>query len=1125
MTGAEFKKKWARYRGKESSAYQEHFNDLCRRLGHPSPVEVDPSGNDFFCFQKGVIQDAGLLDLADGERPKKGWADVWKKDCFGWEYKGKHKNLEKAYDQLKLYRESLLNPPLLVVCDFDRYIVRTNFNGTVTAAHEFTNDEIDRPENLRILRACFEDPAYLKPQRTTAQVTESLAETIADVARSLQERESVELADARTRAEVTVVQKKNLRIARFLNRIVFCLFAEDTGLLPGRVFSEVAKAGLEDPHFFAERLEALFRGMAKGGSFGVHKIRHFNGHLFEDITVFELTEEEIRKLADASEADWQFIQPGIMGTLFERALDESQRAQLGAHYTSEADITTLVEPVLMQPLRREWAEVKADLVGADVRRRAPNPKSEVRNPKSPGPSHVGSYRARLEGFLKRLSSVSVLDPACGSGNFLYVSLQLLLGLEKEVLAFATQLGFSLQPRVSVQQLKAIEINPYAFELAQASVQIGYLQWRRDNGFDNDRTPVLQNLDGFQNEDALLVPHYHSKAKTLKQAQAGEHREDDSLKFYTERKWPEAEVIVGNPPFLGGKMLRRELGDAYVEALFGSYGSRVRPEADLCCYWFEKAREQIEARKCRRAGLLATQGIRGGANRDTLKRIKETGDIFFAESDRDWILAGANVHVSMVGFDNGKEQERILDGKPVSTVNANLSTAVDATQARPLKSNSQLVFMGDTKGGAFDLPEAEALAMLSEPNPHGLPNSDVLVPWANGLDITRRSRGMWIVNFGTEASVAKAAPYAAPFRLITEHVRDLRLQNNREAYRKYWWRHVEPRPGMLAALSLLPRFLATLALAKHRVFVWLEAPVLPDHQLFAFARSDDYFLGIVHSHVHEVWALRQGTQLETRPRYTPTTCFETFPFPFPDDVRPPEPTPALPPPRPKKPEPDRTWAEMMAAHFYMAKEEPTPYDRSSGRESAHSSSSVGNPSRLTSAATKDDPRAAIAAAAKELNDLRERWLNPPEWTVERVLEFPGSVNGPWARYIVRQDSQDLQDAKTAKAAAPVHPVNPVEDAIGIVRYPRLEPRDAGCAAQLKQRTLTNLYNERPGWLDAAHRNLDAAVAAAYGWPVDLTDEWILERLLALNQERAEAEAQGAKAPRPKTQRAKRADEMI
>jgi hypothetical protein len=1075
MTWAEFKRKWARYHGKESSAYQEHFNDLCRLLGHPTPVEADPSGSDFFCFQKGVIKDAELLGLAAGERPKKGVADVWRKDCFGWEYKGKHKNLGEAYRQLQRYREALLNPPLLIVCDFERYIIRTNFNGTVMAQHEFTNDQIDRPENLRILHACFEDPAYLKPQRTTAQVTETLAEAIAEVARSLQARETVELADARTRAEVTVAQKKNLRIARFLNRIVFCLFAEDTGLLPGRVFSEVAQAGLEDPHFFAERLEALFRVMATGGSFGIHKIRHFNGHLFDEVTVFELTGEEIRKLADASEADWQFIQPGIMGTLFERALDENQRAQLGAHYTGEADITTLVEPVLMQPLRREWAEIEAELAAVHAKGHG-----------------AAAHRERLVKFQKELASVSVLDPACGSGNFLYVSLQLLLGLEKEVVTFATQLGFSLQPRVGVHQLQAIEINPYAFELAQVAVQIGYLQWRRDNGFDNDRTPVLQNLDGFHNEDALLVPHYRSKAKTLKQAQADEHTSDDAFRFYSERKWPEADVIVGNPPFLGDKLMRGELGDTYVEELRRVYSNRIPGQSDLCCYWFEKAREQIEQGRCRRAGLLATQGIRGGGNREVLKRIKNSGNIFFALSDRAWVLAGANVHVSMVGFDNGGEVERSLNGQQVPDINANLSTASDLTRAVPLAANQDLSFLGSCKGGDFDVEEAEAINLLTSTGTvRQPPNSEVVRPVKNSEDLLQRPGNRWIID-NADLTLAQAEVFRKPHAIVVARVKPHRDANRDKWLRENWWRPQRMRPEMRASIRPLERFLVTTTTSKHRVFLWLQHPVLPDHQLIVFARSDDYFFGILHSRFHELWARAQGTQLREKEsgfRYTPTTCFETFPFPLPDDLQSLPPAPVTPP-RPRKPEPDRTWAEMMAAHFYMAKEEPPPYK-----------SEVQSPK-----SEMERHRAAIAAAAKELNNLRERWLNPPEWTVERILEFPGAVNGPWARYL---------DPNTVN----------LKTGVGIVRYPRLEPRDAECATRLKSRTLTKLYNERPAWLDAAHRNLDAAVAAAYGWPADLTDEQVLERLLALNQERAGAEARAMKTPKPKAQRAKRADEMI
>ena len=1023
MTPAEFKKKWTKVTAKEMSAYQSHFDDLCRLLKIPPPLEADPSG-ETFCFQKRVLKDMELFAFDDSGQvdesaaSERGFADVWKTGCFAWEYKGKKKNLDEAYKQLLRYRESLLNPPLLVVCDFDRFIIRTNFNGTVQETHEFTNAQIEDPKVLTLLRHVFTSPEYLKPQRTTAEVTEILAREIADVAKSLQKREVVELTDAKTRKELNFGQRQNLRIARFLNRIVFCFFAEDTGLLPQGLFSDLLKGGLDDPRHLATTLESLFNVMATGGAFGKDKIRHFNGHLFEEATVFELTEDELRKLCEASEADWQFIQPSIMGTLFSRALEPEQRAQLGAHYTSEEDIKTLLEPVLMAPLRREWAALKKKLTAAYVSGKG-----------------TAAQREQLAAFQKKLAALTVLDPACGSGNFLYVALQLLLDLEKDVIAYATQLGFKLTPLVSVSQLLAIEINPYAYELAQVSVQIGFLQWRRDNGFSNDRSPVLQNLDGFQNEDALLIPHFRSKAKSLKEAQAGEHKGDDALKFYTEREWPKCDVIVGNPPFLGSQLMRGELGDAYVEELRRIYGNRIPGQSDLCCYWFEKARESVERNKCGRAGLLATQGIRGGANREVLKRIKDTGDIFFAESDRDWILAGANVHVSMVGFDDGTESHRVLDSKQVQEITNNLSSALDLTGAAGLKENKGVCFQGPVKVGSFEVPESEAVKMLRNPNPHGRPSSDVLFRWINGNGITKREPPFWIVDFGA-LKIDEAGKYEAPFGHVEAKVKPERLANRDKQRSTFWWRLGRSGGDWKTCSKGLRRTIFTPRVSKYRLFVWVEGVVLPDSAVVGFARSDDYTFGLLHSRFHEVWALKQGTRLETRPRYTPTTCFETFPFP--------------------QPEPEQ--------------------------------------------------EAAIAAAAKELNELRERWLNPPEWTETRTLEFPGTAGGRWSRYL---------DPAT---------VDP-QTGIGTVRYPRLEPRDADCAAKLKKRTLTNLYNERPAWLALAHKKLDAAVAAAYGWPADLSDDQILENLLALNLARAAEEAKSSVAQKPKAQRAKHGDELL
>lgn len=1031
MTPAKFKKKWARYGGKETSAYQEHFNDLCALLEHPTPAAADPTGTESFCFQKRVVKDAELFAIKGpnriAEQPderERGFADVWKKGFFAWEYKGKKKNLDAAYQQLLRYRESLLNPPLLVVCDFDRYIIRTNFNGTVQETHEFKNANIDAPQTLHLLRAVFNDPEYLKPQRTTDEVTEKLAQQIGEVARSLQQRESVELADAKSRREVAVARRKNLRIARFLNRIVFCFFAEDTALLPKNIATDIFKNGVNDPAHFAEVLEKLFKIMAKGGTFGKDKIRYFNGHLFEEATVFELTEDEIGKLAVAGEADWQFIQPSIMGNLFERGLDPDQRAQLGAHYTSEDDIKTLVEPVLMAPLRQEWSRIKAELAAAFV--------------KGEG---AKADRNKLSIFHHKLAAITVLDPACGSGNFLYVSLQLLLDLEKELIAFATQLGFDFKPRVNVQQLKAIELNAYAFELAQVAVQIGYLKWRRDNGFPNERDPVLQELEHFQNEDALLVPDWRKTRKTLKEAQAGEHKHDDSLKYYTEAKWPGADVIVSNPPFLGTSRQWDELGRTYVEALQSVYGDRVPGAADLCCYWFAKATDAIVKHKLKRAGLLATQAIRGGVNREVLNRIKKVGDIFFAESDRDWILDGANVHVSMIGFDDGKEKTRVLDSKEVASINTNLTSHADVTKATKLSENLDIAFRGTQKSGDFDVEEKLAFNWLAAPNPHGKPNSDLLRPWLNGSAIVKRMSPLWIIDTGVGLSLDQFALYEGPYLHVACYVKPQREKNKRGHRRENWWLHAETCSGMREALKGLQRFLTTPRVSKFRIFSWADDVVLPDDGIYVFARDDDYFFGVMHSRFHEVWALKLGTRLETRPRYTPTSCFETFPFP-----------------------------------------QPTA-----------------------------EQKIDISAAAKELNELRENWLNPPEWTITRVLEFPGSIDGPWSRFVV----------------------NPNEHGIGTVRYPRVEPRDEDCAKKLAKRTLTNLYNERPAWLANAHAKLDNAVAAAYEFDVDpstrlrtsLTDEQILEKLLALNQECAAVEKKSSSLLKKRVSRARSPEEMI
>jgi hypothetical protein len=996
MTAEAFIAKWSKVDLTERSAAQAHFLDLCELVGHPKPQEADPKG-EWFTFERGASKHGG------GD----GWADVWKKDFFGWEYKGRHKDLAAAYDQLLEYRADLNNPPLLVVCDMDIIRVHTNFNNAPTRTHEITLATLDQPRSLEILNAVFFSPDKLRPGVTSEAITEKASGHFAEIAESMRKRGLEPQA-----------------VAHFLVRVVFCLFAEDVGLLERGLFTRLVTRVGGDPKKFARQVGDLFGAMATGGDFLLEPIRHFNGSLFDGTPVLELTAGEIAAIGAVASEDWSAVDVSISGTLFERGLNPAKRSQLGSHYTSRSHIETIVEPVILAPLRREWAAVRA---------------------KAEPLLATGKKKSRTQGeklvvaFLEHLKAIRVLDPAGGSGNFLYVTLQKLLELEKEVNHFLREHGFTPQfPQVNPLQLYCLEIDPYAHDLAQTVVWIGYIQWLRANGYGFPAEPILKRMSAnFRCADALFTD------------------------------WPEVDYIVGNPPFLGDKLMRGQLGDEYVEKLRKAFEGRIPGQSDFCCYWFEKAREQLEHGKCKRAGLLATQGIRGGANREVLKRIKDSGDIFFAESDRPWILDGANVHVSMVGFDDSTQADRTLNGSKVTEIQPNLTAAGNLADAAVLAGNTLTGFIGVAQKAPFDLCDKAAQAMLPETNPNDRPNSDVLRIVRNAQDITQRPRNAWNVDFGLDRTLEDSARYQKPFEHVQKAVYPLRVNHREARQTRYWWLFARPCPDMRKALIGLARFLATPRVSKHRVFAWLTPELLCDSAVVAFARDDDYFFGVLQSRAHEVWALGQGTQLREKEsgfRYTPTTCFETFPFPFPEDSTP------KPPPEPPLPVPNPVEAEMLAAKYYSAKETPPPYQRAP--------------------ATPEEHRVAIAAAAKELNELREHWLNPAEWTGTRTLEFPGSSSGPWARYI---------DLKTVDA----------ETGVGTVRYPRLEPRDADCAAKLKKRTLTNLYNERPAWLDLAHKKLDAAVAAAYGWPADLSDEQILERLLALNLERA---AEEAKAPK-------------
>lgn len=1074
-----FVRKWEASQLTERSAAPQHFRDLCEVLGVPHPTQVDEIGASY-TFEKRVTK-AGT-----GEA---GSADVWKRGWFAWEYKSKGGDLNRAYKQLNEYHEALDNPPLLIVCDFVRFEVHTKFENLPTRVYKFVLTDLLHARDtatcalppLEVLRHVFGDFNQLRPTVAAARVTEAAAADFLHLAQRL-ELERAASPDRPSKEE----------IAHFLMRLVFCLFADSVRLLPNHAFRALVTNDRHSPFNFNRKLPTLFHAMSfEHGFFGADTIPHFNGGLFSDNRTIDLDGADMGILYSASQHDWSHIEPAIFGTLFERSLDQAKRSMIGAHYTSSEDILLLIEPVVIAPLKSRWQAVQQAVLEALAEEAATEPgapsspaatpakhrpsppenrsviPSEVEGPASlprpPRPAKASATQrptaanvqktlrlnrpalTLLQDWAAELSQLRILDPACGSGNFLYVALRRLLDLwhEARVFGVAHGLTLSLDPMPNPAQLFGIEIDFYAHEIASIVVWIGFLQWKVEHGIHDEKQPLLKVLDNIEHNDAIL-------------------RYDPAGKLF-EPTWPQTDFIIGNPPFLGGKLLRRELGDKYVDHLFDVYRGRVKAESDLVVYWFEKARQQLEDEKVTRIGLLATQGIRGGANRAVLDRISETGTIFWAWSDRPWLLKGATVHVSMIGFERQAPTARhitaqskaldpgkhdltglkvrhtpiaaepgapssptvspsakvgsptdlalpattpavpsmtassswvglsqapdpldpqhlscTLNGRPVLFINADLTSGSDTASAHRLRENRGICFMGTTKVGPFDIDAETARKMLSAPlNPNGRPNSDVVRPWVNALDITRRPRDMFIIDFGTDMPEQEAALYELPFEYVRHHVQPIRAMPNRDLADSPWWIHGRPRGDLRHAVAPLSRYILTSRVSKYRLFIWLPVTTIPDSATFAFARDDGYFFGVLHSRPHELWALQMGTQLESRPRYTPDSTFDTFPFPWPPGTEP-------------------TEAESLTVH-------------------------------------------AIADAARDLVRLRDAWLNPP----------------------------------------------------GIPE------------ADLKDKTLTKLYNQRPTWLSNAHRTLDRAVFAAYGWPSDLTREDILARLLALNHQRAAA----------------------
>ncbi len=698
------------------------------------------------------------------------------------------------------------------------------------------------------------------------------------------------------------------------------MFAEDVGLLtnsdgkPG--FTALLNSLPTHGEGFVEMLRTLFAEMNEGRKNEIsvvlrRKLLKFNGGLFAENTVLPVNGTQLGILKKAAELDWQHVEPAIFGTLLERALGgEGERHKLGAHFTPRAYVERLVMATIIEPLRAEWENVRAAAVQLGKR------------------GEIDKARAIINQFHRRLCDLKVLDPACGSGNFLYVALEHLKRLEGEVLDFAGQFGESFKLEmgtahtVDPHQFLGLEINPRAAALAELVLWIGYLQWHfRTRGQTMPAEPVLKNFKNIQCRDAVLAYDGEPQpaldaagnAKSVwnrlgKKTDAVTGREVPDktkrvllLTYANPRPatWPEADFIVGNPPFIGTARMREDLGDGYAETLRAAYPD-VPESADFVLYWWHKAAELVRTGKARRFGLITTNSLSQTFARrvvQTQLSAKPPLSLAFAIPDHPWVdtADGAAVRIAMTVGVAGEHAGEVLevkteteqtDGSAKITfdtqrgkISADLTTGANVAATVELKANERLAYRGvQLIGSGFIVTPDEAKG-LGLGKVRGLEKH--ICPYRNGRDINNEPRGVMVIDlFGlTEKEVRERFP--AVFQHVLTTVKPERDSNNRASYREKWWIHGEPRNDLRPALAGLSRYVATVETSKHRFFQFLDAEVLPDNKLVVITLDDAFFLGVLSSRIHVAYSIAAGGWIGygNDPVYVKTDCFDPFPFPL------------------------------------------------------------------------------------------------------------------------------------------------------------------------------------------------------------------------------------------------------
>ncbi|HEV7350366.1 class I SAM-dependent DNA methyltransferase [Telluribacter sp.] len=900
MNFTDFENRWKTAGGAERANYGLFLQDLCDLIGvpHPDPTTDNPA-NDAYVLERAV-------EFVNGSRKSIGRIDLYKRGCFILETKqgrstGDTPDQQKAADRAELgldpekrrkghavrgtvkweqmmqaARQQALGyvralpateprPVFVLVADVGYCIdLYTNFTGVGDTYVPFPDqtryrlslNSLAGEETRNLLRQIFTDPRELDPSRRSARVTRELAGYLANL--------SAQLERAGHAPDL---------VAQFLMRCLFTMFAEDVGLIPEKSFLGLLQkyAGDDLREYLPDALQSLWHTMDAGGFSPDLKarLRRFNGKLFHDATALPLTADQIELLLEAAKADWTTVEPAIFGTLLERALDPRERHKLGAHYTPRRYVERLVLPTVLEPLRQEWAAAQAAaarLLDEDKPKKA---------------------RDELVRFLNRLTSIRILDPACGSGNFLYVTLEHLKRLEGEVLAAINSYGQTAVldlgggTTVSPRQLLGLELNPRAAAIADVVLKIGYLQWHlRTNGASELREPLLDEYENIRQQDAVLTY-------------------DEGFLNAKPTEWPKADFIIGNPPFVGDKAMRGALGDAYVEALRKTYKNVVPESADLVMYWWEKAAEIVRQGKAETFGFITTNSITQTFNRRLIQRHLEAEpplSLTFAIPDHPWVdsAQGAAVRIAMsvaragthtgtlatvthevaTNDDDAYEVELAERG---GTINTDFTVGADVAGTYALKAN-----MGITSNGMM-LAGSGFIVTLEEARKLGLgtnPKIDARIrPYRNGKDLTSRPRGVFLIDlFGlNETQVITGFPEL--YQHVYTYVKPERDQNNRKKLKEIWWEFGETRKGLRSAIQCLSRYIATPETAKHRLFQFLDTDITPDHMLVAIALDDAQYLGILSSSFHVVWALATGGDLGgNTPRYNSSRCFQTFPFP-------------------------------------------------------------------------------------------------------------------------------------------------------------------------------------------------------------------------------------------------------